>query len=44
MARTVLLLAEQTGWSEAAILSLPVERQNSYVEELNKLNEERSNQ
>lgn len=37
MARTVFLLARETGWTEEQILSLPVERFNSYIEELNSL-------
>ena len=38
----MLLLAEATGWSETAIHSLPLERRNSYIKELNKIVAERN--
>ena len=42
MARTVLLLARETGWPESLILGLSIERLNTYARELNKLNSEKS--
>jgi hypothetical protein len=36
-ARNVLILALKTGWSEADIRGMPLERRNSYIRELNDL-------
>jgi hypothetical protein len=36
-ARNVLILAIKTGWREADILALPIERRNTYIALLNEL-------
>jgi hypothetical protein len=37
LARAVLLLANFTGWSESAILSIPATKLNAYIREHNKI-------